>query len=740
MTAPIASPTRSLRAPRARGAARGFTLVEMMTVVSILAVMLGVLAPSFSGFLASQQAKSLSYDLTSDLMLARNEALKRNASVSISRGGTGWEQGWPSPRSRPPSQLSRRNAAGQAVIVTGAPATIRFDPNGRVSLAAGAVRITISGGPNTAASQLDPSGRARSQTRSVHVRPRLSPRSPRRPAQSGALLIEVLVAVLICAFGLLGFAGMQARAISTDFETLQRSEALVLIEDMVSRMNANRANAGDYVSAGLIGEGPMDDCTGLTGANLDVCEWSNLIRGNAEQRGGSNVGAMLSARGCITRAVTSSDRYVISIAWQGVVPTAAPASPCGLGDDALPDRSAAPDRVVDRLRRAAARRRLGARHLALLIAMTMRNRHPPNAAPAARHDARRADGRPGARPHRRVVAPPRPRPRVDARPGAAAAVDADRERPLCRRAVPRGPAHGRVLRRDLGRRRSLYPARSVQRRAGRLERRTADVPGTGPGLRRRRRPGVPRQPQGGHRRHRRPPRRRRRGRPGDDPVPNTQYYVQYSYCVPDVASPRLLFSTDRVALTLRNRACTGVNSVRSYVSRIYYVADCNRCGIGGDTTPTLKRVDLVGTQLVTTRARRGHRRPALRVRLRRRRRRRPRHLPDAARRARPDRGVVERRLAQGALRHPLARAGDHRQHRDGAGIPARRHRVITTANDGYTRKVYSSASASSTRARRGRRNEAGAARRAARRDADHRPDHAGRAGHAEHSGRSTPAR
>jgi type IV pilus assembly protein PilW len=84
------------------------------------------------------------------------------------------------------------------------------------------------------------------------------------------------------------------------------------------------------------------------------------------------------------------------------------------------------------------------------------------------------------------------------------------------------------------------------------------------------------------------------------PGGNAQYYVQYSYCVADVASPRLLFSTDRTAFTLRNRACTGVNLVRAYVSRIYYVADCNHCGAGGDTTPTLKRVDLVGNTLITT--------------------------------------------------------------------------------------------------------------------------------------------
>jgi len=159
-----------------------------------------------------------------------------------------------------------------------------------------------------------------------------------RSRQAGALLIEVLIAILICAFGLLGFAGMQARAVSTDFESLQRSEALVLIEDMVSRINANRAHADDYVSA-LVGDGPIVDCTGATGAALDLCEWSNMIRGNAEQRAGTNIGAMLSARGCITRPATSTNRYVISIAWQGIVPTAAPASPCGQGDVAFPNEA-----------------------------------------------------------------------------------------------------------------------------------------------------------------------------------------------------------------------------------------------------------------------------------------------------------------------------------------------------------------------------------------------------------------
>ena len=162
MNPPCALPSLSRRAPRGGRRVRGFTLVEMMTVVSILAVMLGILAPSFTGFLASQQAKSLTYDLTSDFMLARNEALKRNVSVSITRSGSGWEQGWTVATVATAEQLSRRNAAAQSVSISGAPASVTFDPNGRVSAPLGSVRMTIGGGTNFRCLELDPSGRVRS--------------------------------------------------------------------------------------------------------------------------------------------------------------------------------------------------------------------------------------------------------------------------------------------------------------------------------------------------------------------------------------------------------------------------------------------------------------------------------------------------------------------------------------------------------------------------------------------------
>ena len=153
----------------------------------------------------------------------------------------------------------------------------------------------------------------------------------RRPSQRGALLVEVMISVLVCAFAVLGLTAMQARATGAEFESLQRSQALVLVEDMVARVSTNRANAGDYVSASLLGDGNVVDCAGMTGAALDLCEWGNLLRGSTETRAGARVGAMQSARGCVVRSSNTTHRFVISVVWQGVVPTGAPPAPCGSG-------------------------------------------------------------------------------------------------------------------------------------------------------------------------------------------------------------------------------------------------------------------------------------------------------------------------------------------------------------------------------------------------------------------------
>lgn len=146
---------------------RGLTLVELMTVVAVIAIFAGVAAPGLRGFLAGQRVKALTYDLTADLLLARNEALKRGLDVTLAPHSNGWDEGWN--MTADGTELSARSGASDSITVTGAPTAIVFNRNGRVAAPTAAVRITVAT-PALAASaaarcvQLDLSGRARSQT------------------------------------------------------------------------------------------------------------------------------------------------------------------------------------------------------------------------------------------------------------------------------------------------------------------------------------------------------------------------------------------------------------------------------------------------------------------------------------------------------------------------------------------------------------------------------------------------
>lgn len=92
--------------PRGRSALaslrRGFTLIELLITVAVLAVLLMVAAPSFNEAILSNKLASFSNNFVASAQLARSEAIKRNATVTLCRsadGATcatsgGWQQGW----------------------------------------------------------------------------------------------------------------------------------------------------------------------------------------------------------------------------------------------------------------------------------------------------------------------------------------------------------------------------------------------------------------------------------------------------------------------------------------------------------------------------------------------------------------------------------------------------------------------------------------------------------------------
>jgi len=175
--------------------------------------------------------------------------------------------------------------------------------------------------------------------------------SPR--AQAGSSIIEVLVTLIILLVGLLGLAGLMVQGQRSEMESYQRVQALILLQDMAGRINANRAvafaapqcyaytnatNGTPYLGTGST---LVPACaTGTALQNLqavqDMTAWDTTLKGAAETSGGSNVGAMVGARGCVSyaaatelldslgAAIVGTGIYTLSVAWQGLGNTFAP--------------------------------------------------------------------------------------------------------------------------------------------------------------------------------------------------------------------------------------------------------------------------------------------------------------------------------------------------------------------------------------------------------------------------------
>ena len=143
----------------------------------------------------------------------------------------------------------------------------------------------------------------------------------------GFTLIEILIALVLLAFGMLSLARGLARSSQEELEAYQRSQAMELVQDMVERVASNRKQAAQYVGDYVPGT-QAADCSGAANLVLsDQCEWTNKLLGVDTRDGGRKIGAPMAARGCITNPAPNI--YIVAVAWQGVLPTAAPDSVCG---------------------------------------------------------------------------------------------------------------------------------------------------------------------------------------------------------------------------------------------------------------------------------------------------------------------------------------------------------------------------------------------------------------------------
>ena len=104
---------------------------------------------------------------------------------------------------------------------------------------------------------------------------------PTRTQQSGLGMIEILVALLILSVGLLGLAAMQVTSTKMTTQSQQKTQAILLAQDMIERVRANRGNANAYNGITVdSSDSCATDFTSAAGnvAGSDEAEWANAVR------------------------------------------------------------------------------------------------------------------------------------------------------------------------------------------------------------------------------------------------------------------------------------------------------------------------------------------------------------------------------------------------------------------------------------------------------------------------------
>lgn len=119
---------------------RGFTVIELMIVVVILAILGTVAAPSLLSMLQTSKIRAAASDFYAALLKARSESIKRRVNVTVAPVGATWSTGW-TVKYGTTTLIAHDALASDVAIQIGVPASsavtsIVYGSNGRITTTA----------------------------------------------------------------------------------------------------------------------------------------------------------------------------------------------------------------------------------------------------------------------------------------------------------------------------------------------------------------------------------------------------------------------------------------------------------------------------------------------------------------------------------------------------------------------------------------------------------------------------